>query len=721
MIEFDRTLFEPEAPPAVACPHCGLETILYLPGQDKIRPAAPPPPISSLDSDLLSNKVLAAYFSAREHEVYFHSLRYVDERRSFCPRIVAALEDLLGFFDDAPNLELLDACVFRRRQKVEKTGQRVEEITEGLKILDRLMEVDNQGVELLELTATARFGSLTAAFDSLKSAYRSAAKKYHPDVGGSNELMRLVNDAFNQFHEIISRWHWTEAPTRPDVSEAPLGPTVGHPGFEFEIRSATEYLNWLGVILVTIHTDSWAVDKAHSVLKSLSDHGLLSQRFTHDESFLAYLARPLFRLAERLHTARLAEEARFVQNHAFELLTRESHIYPNVDLGKALGQTRASSVLCGDEKLMVVIKHPCQAENLLRLGVIDKDRYCQAQTRFQRQHAKTVSKESDFARFQESGGFTSPLSYDVPCGGYVGTETLVPVPTYFGVRINHVSDAQRAEYFRAFGPLGSREMVEKYLPIRISSYLCSLIHSFSVEEAPRIEHECKLLQGLFPESLYALKIVQEVSEHICGLDSNSRRQKLSLLQKLDTPEKRDNVDKVTVSAPEGEGRAEAHIPIEATIWYIRVVKASVDRLRTALETGRVGCSSEETREQEEWNRDMRFIHSLNQTSVAARAHEAEWHHRQEPEKLIDAVIPHIQQLLEAAKSVAPQNKGHLSPYYHIDAVSAALVKLKRWEEARYWLELFFSLDAVCQQGPASDRAKMLKRFARCKAELAKKV
>lgn len=53
--------------------------------------------------------------------------------------------------------------------------------------------------------------------------------------------------------------------------------------------------------------------------------------------------------------------------------------------------------------------------------------------------------------------------------------------------------------------------------------------------------------------------------------------------------------------------------------------------------------------------------------------------------------------------------------------SAALVKLKRWDEGRYWLELFFGLDPPYQQGPASDKEKMLRRLERSKAELAKKV
>ena len=121
------------------------------------------------------------------------------------------------------------------------------------------------------------------------------------------------------------------------------------------------------------------------------------------------------------------------------------------------------------------------------------------------------------------------------------------------------------------------------------------------------------------------------------------------------------------------------------------------------------------------NRDTRFIHLLNQTSVAARAHEAEWYHRQDSEKLVEAVIPYIRQLLKAGNKVAPQNVGHLGLWYHIDAVSAALVKLKRWEEGRCWLELFFGLNARHQEGLANDREKMLKRLERCKAKLAMKV
>ena len=58
----------------------------------------------------------------------------------------------------------------------------------------------------------------------------------------------------------------------------------------------------------------------------------------------------------------------------------------------------------------------------------------------------------------------------------------------------------------------------------------------------------------------------------------------------------------------------------------------------------------------------------------------------------------------------------------IEGISAALVKLKSWEEASHWLELFFGLEAQYQDRlDKSRRPKMLKRLERCKANLANKV
>lgn len=170
-----------------------------------------------------------------------------------------------------------------------------------------------------------------------------------------------------------------------------------------------------------------------------------------------------------------------------------------------------------------------------------------------------------------------------------------------------------------------------------------------------------------------------------------------------------------------DGHGEPHIRIEPRTEYVTVVTASLDRLRVAVQTGAILTSAEESQRCAEWNRDMRFIENLDQSSVARNAKEVEWYHRQDSERVVAALKPYIRQLLDAGSKVAPQHRGHLQLGYEIEAISAALVKLKRWDEGRSWLELFFGLDPQFQQGPESDKEKMRRRLERCKAELAKKV
>lgn len=56
----------------------------------------------------------------------------------------------------------------------------------------------NQKKELSKL-----FSSFTTV-EKLKTEYKNFAKKFHPDLGGSNEMMQYLN---NLYHECLSRFH----------------------------------------------------------------------------------------------------------------------------------------------------------------------------------------------------------------------------------------------------------------------------------------------------------------------------------------------------------------------------------------------------------------------------------------------------------------------------------------------------------------------------------
>jgi len=55
----------------------------------------------------------------------------------------------------------------------------------------------------------------------LKSAYRQAAKKFHPDVNpNSLEMMKLVNAAYACLKESLGKWHISETPSGPSLTDA---------------------------------------------------------------------------------------------------------------------------------------------------------------------------------------------------------------------------------------------------------------------------------------------------------------------------------------------------------------------------------------------------------------------------------------------------------------------------------------------------------------------
>ena len=695
-------------------------------------PTAPTP-----DSDLFSTEVLAKYFTAREHEVYFRSLECMDDGRNFYPQLVGALTELLAFFDAAASLELLDSVIFRSRKKLENVSQ-------GLRILDYLRKANPRGVELLGLNPPV-------TFESLRAAYKRAAKRYHPDLGGSTEDMKLVNIAFTEFHEVVGQWK--DAPATERAANTPFDSINGC--WDIEIRCAADYLISLGVLLVRIHTDSWAVDSAYSMLELLRERGLLASwppcalvarpgertaasnshevdsdgpaerrpRFEQETEFVLGFPHLLIRLTKRLHTAGLHKEAKLVREYASSWIVRaiEADHFPEGwrSSSKVLRDAleEAEAILDGDAELRVVIMHPCQAENLYRLEVIGEKRYREVQARFQKRRSGDESLNLDLARFRERGGFIL-LPYDVPFHCVARRNSLVPVPTYYFYRIDHLSDDQRAEYFYAFGPSGSCDYIRQYLYTRMSSYLCSLVHDFSAEEAEVIERECELLRKLFPQNAPLLDAVLAVSRHLRQLDSATRKEKLSLLQRLDTRERPQ--PGVIVISLFGEGAGDTHIRITPSQRYCSVVMASLARLQMALQTGSTQTAEEQGKEKNDWSRDVQLIRQLHDNDIATRARDTFWNHRDEPGKVADALKPHIEQLLDAGSWIAPQNVGELQLGYWIDGISAALVRLKKWSEARDWLELFLGLDAHYQDRLAeSEREKMLKRLARCKEQLAK--
>ncbi len=85
--------------------------------------------------------------------------------------------------------------------------------------------------------------------DVIQAAYKRLAAKYHPDVGGDEERMKLINEAWSVLGDPdarrqYDRWYATQGPGRANAIPAAPGPTWK------SVKASWERFKW--PVLITI-------------------------------------------------------------------------------------------------------------------------------------------------------------------------------------------------------------------------------------------------------------------------------------------------------------------------------------------------------------------------------------------------------------------------------------------------------------------------------------
>ena len=147
--------------------------------------------VGATSADYLEDRLVVSYFEAREHETYYRSLKHADSRRDFHEAVIPILMDFVGEVLSASDYRALDAIL--SAAVVPSNGHPAPS-----DLLDDARRRHPVGFDLLQIGDRLDF-------DSLKSAYRRAALRNHPDKGGDHDLMVLVNEAYSLFHEMLCR------------------------------------------------------------------------------------------------------------------------------------------------------------------------------------------------------------------------------------------------------------------------------------------------------------------------------------------------------------------------------------------------------------------------------------------------------------------------------------------------------------------------------------
>ena len=193
--------------------------------------------------------------------------------------------------------------------------------------------------------------------------------------------------------------------------------------------------------------------------------------YAQDRQQRLALTEPAGRLATRLAIAQRTAGARrslAVAQEALRVAKAEGLSYDHY-------VREPEAVLAGTKRSQVVINHPRQAENALRLGLIDERRYRMSLEKCAAEAEEHGTVEEQLRRVQSPGGFVADLPTDRLARGKVVRSSLVPEPGYFVTRIAQLTDDQQAEYLRAFGggaPLG---FSGKYTFVRLVSLLESVL------------------------------------------------------------------------------------------------------------------------------------------------------------------------------------------------------------------------------------------------------
>jgi hypothetical protein len=619
--------------------------------------------------DIFDNEALVLYYQTRESELYFRSVTRVGPKRAAYEQVSGAFGEFLKTLDDTNFVKTIDSFVFKN-SKTKSTADS--------NILKALKKSNPEGFELMGLSGKVDF-------ENLKKSYKKSAFKHHPDRGGSEEKMKVLNEAFNDFHRIVS---FREEATFTEDGD-----------FDIDTRvipdSAVDYYLWIGMLLIDSHLDQWCIDKAFEIFEFLDENKLFKSRMWMKPDFRMEYADMFTKLSTRLISADLMNESKSVYEFSLQIL-RDAK---NAGLNYGFLFDRVQKFIDGTANPRVVLKNIVQANNALRLGIIDEKKHDSLSERFGEREVSKENLDNNIKEFASGGGFRVPLSSEADLFLRKTPKDLVPVPDLFDERINHLSRDQLVEYFDTYKRGSGYLLIRKYIKVRMTSLIADIIYHFDDCQKTQFETEVKSLHKFVAEHRGEITAIGELYRYISSLPKSERAKRLEILQSLDEDSRRElsvtihvQLDGETSDPRDAKGN-HTWLPIHScsTARYFEVASLPFDRLKIFQATGNEHTEEEQDKVDQDWDSDLTFIEKLDRLPMSKRAQTAAFEHKRDPKRIIKDVGPYVDKIFSERNKVSIKNAGEFQLGYWVDCLSAAYSKEKDYGSVVSLLDRFFDL------------------------------
>jgi hypothetical protein len=616
------------------------------------------------ECNFLDSDTLELFYLSKEAVFAYAKNQGTVNRRNIALQVGEILNAFLGREFSEAETKFIESIIKRDASVLSQTKDSDADLLPKLKLMDP------QGFALLEIQTDIDL-------KSLKQLYKRAARKHHPDLGGSKIYMQKVNEAYSVFFE-----------------------TINNVGFDLDIdanshrivnlpQCVDDWLYSIHLVLSCINGDFFAADRAFEHLKQAESYSRRSSSPYIGEFTGHFLYTSIYRASGALARFGMEHELKVAARITSGLVDRyiaDWQPQSKSDLKPSRENYATEAALLSELGTKITITHLEQAKNAYRMEKIDQSRFDTTVQRLAQRNNDDFEMVRKINGFINEHGFVPRIS-DYALARRDFNPKVIPFPQFNQDRFEFLWEEQKWEYLRAFGERNSGHLFAKYYVVRTQEILLGLIKHYDQGVVQKWKTEARFFIDNFENTFARYKLLIEIIEHIAALSDSERTEKLGLLTEIDDMEQRSMDVMMSFNFSDVANRIyKKRIQLDED--YVEFSKLNFDYLNLYRATGELRSEF-----QISWKTDMNRLHSFEKTPIAI-ARKKVWlsEHKPTPENVVETSEPYLVELLRIGKQFHPKNTGQLQIGFEIGRITTAYAKLSNWSKVRYWSDLFFGLD-----------------------------